>query len=56
MHSRSLAGGPAAGALLVRGHGTYDGMIAFSGATLIVGSIFILLSKLKINPRIFARV
>lgn len=52
----SLIGGPAAGALLVRGHGNFDGMIAFSGATLIAGSFFILLSKLEIDPHIFARV
>jgi hypothetical protein len=51
-----LVGGPAGGALLVREHGVYYGMIAFSGATLIAGSFFILLSKLKIDPRMFARV
>ena len=51
---RSLVGGPAAGALLVRDQGTYEGMILFSGATLIAGSFFILLSKLRIEPRMFA--
>ncbi|KAG6889893.1 hypothetical protein C0995_013869 [Termitomyces sp. Mi166 len=52
----SLAGGPAAGALLARSHGSFDGMIFFSGSTVVVGSFFILFSRLSINPRIFARV
>ncbi|KAG5715111.1 putative transporter MCH4 [Termitomyces sp. T112] len=52
----SLGGGPAAGALLARGHGSFDGMIFFSGSTVVAGSLFIFLSKLSIDPRLFARV
>ncbi|RDB15271.1 Riboflavin transporter MCH5 [Hypsizygus marmoreus] len=52
----SLVGGPAAGALLVRAHGSYTGMIAFSGSTVVAGSIFILLARFTIDSRIFARV
>ena len=54
--SRTLVGGPVAGAILVQAHGAYEGMIVLSGATLITGSFFILLSKLKTDRRLFARV
>ncbi|KAH9856245.1 MFS general substrate transporter [Lenzites betulinus] len=52
----SLFGNPAAGALLRVCHGSYTGMIVLSGTSIIVGSLFMLLSKLKINPDLFARV
>ncbi|KAF9465811.1 MFS general substrate transporter [Collybia nuda] len=52
----SLVGGPTAGALLVRANGSYNGMILFSGITVVAGSIFILFSKLNIESRVFARV
>ena len=52
---RSLLGGPAAGALLARGHGTYNFMILFCGSTMIFGSFFILAAKL-VQGRILARV
>ncbi|KAF8802188.1 MFS general substrate transporter [Phlegmacium glaucopus] len=51
----SLLGGPAAGALLARNHGSFIGLIVFSGSTIIVGSFFILASKL-VRHGIFARV
>ncbi|EJF59097.1 MFS general substrate transporter [Dichomitus squalens LYAD-421 SS1] len=52
----SLVGNPAAGALLHVGHGSYTGLILLSGTSVMVGSGFMLLSKLKINSDIFARV
>lgn len=52
----SLLGSPAAGALLSRGHGSFDGLIIFSGSTIIAGSLLILVAKLLIEPRLFARV
>ncbi|KAF8073375.1 major facilitator superfamily domain-containing protein [Lyophyllum atratum] len=52
----SLVGGPAAGALLAREHGSYDGMIIFSGSALVAGSLFILLARITINSRVIARV
>ncbi|KDR77522.1 hypothetical protein GALMADRAFT_406904 [Galerina marginata CBS 339.88] len=52
----SLLGGPAAGALLSRDHGSFTTMIIFSGTTVMVGSAFILGSKLVENKNIFARV
>ncbi|KAK7689981.1 hypothetical protein QCA50_006621 [Cerrena zonata] len=48
----SLGGGPTAGALLRLEHGSYEGMIAFSGATVIIGSFFMLWSRIRINPRL----
>lgn len=51
----SLVGGPAAGALMARGHGSYNSMILFSGSTMIFGSFFILAAKLIQGP-ILARV
>ncbi|KAI1790846.1 MFS general substrate transporter [Ganoderma leucocontextum] len=52
----SLVGNPAAGALLTAGHGSYTGLILMSGTSIMVGSGFMLLSKLRIDPDIFARV
>ncbi|CAK5274464.1 unnamed protein product [Mycena citricolor] len=52
----SLAGGPAAGALLQAGKGSYTGTILFSGIAVMLGSFVILAAKLKIDSRIFARV
>ncbi|TFK22930.1 MFS general substrate transporter [Coprinopsis marcescibilis] len=52
----SLIGGPTAGVLLGLEHGSYTGMIAFSGSTVMLGSLFILLSKLAIDRRVLARV
>ncbi|KAJ3502276.1 hypothetical protein NLJ89_g8964 [Agrocybe chaxingu] len=52
----SLLGGPTAGALLARGHGSFSAMIIFSGATVMTGSLLILASKMASNPRILARV
>ncbi|OBZ74448.1 putative transporter MCH4 [Grifola frondosa] len=52
----SLLSGPTAGALLTLAHGSYTGLIVLNGATVIIGSLFLLWSKLKINPSIFARV
>ncbi|KAF8148223.1 MFS general substrate transporter [Crassisporium funariophilum] len=52
----ALLGGPAAGALLARDHGSFTAMIIFSGSTMVVGSLFILLSKLVMDKSILARV
>ncbi|KAJ7162664.1 MFS general substrate transporter [Mycena crocata] len=52
----SLVGGPAAGALLEAGKGTYTGMILFAGFTVIAGSFLIFAAKFKIDSRLFARV
>ena len=54
-YSRSLLGGPAAGALYTRGHGSYNYMIIFCGSTMIFGSFFLLAAKL-VQGRILARV
>ncbi|KAF8955854.1 MFS general substrate transporter [Flammula alnicola] len=52
----SLLGGPAAGALLARDHGSFTTMIIFSGSTVMAGSLFILAAKLVVDIRILARV
>ncbi|KAI9061796.1 MFS general substrate transporter [Trametes sanguinea] len=52
----SLIGNPAAGALLRVCGGSYTGLIAVSGASIVIGSLFMLWSKLKINPDVFARI
>ncbi|EKM49893.1 uncharacterized protein PHACADRAFT_265647 [Phanerochaete carnosa HHB-10118-sp] len=52
----ALAGGPAAGALLKAAHGSYIGMIIFSGATILFGSFFYLWVRLRIDSRPLARV
>ncbi|PPQ80776.1 hypothetical protein CVT25_001913 [Psilocybe cyanescens] len=52
----SLLGGPAAGALLSHNHGSYNAMIIFSGTTVIVGSAFILGSKLVVEKNFLAQV
>lgn len=52
----SLASGPAAGALLRAAHGSYVGMIVFSGATILVGSVFYVWARLRLDSRPFARV
>ena len=53
---RSLLGGPTAGALLARDRGSFSPMIIFAGTTVMIGSLFILASKLVINKRVLARV
>ncbi|EIW56757.1 MFS general substrate transporter [Trametes versicolor FP-101664 SS1] len=52
----SLIGNPTAGALLRVCHGSYTGLIVLSGVSVMVGSLFMLASKLRINPDLFARV
>ncbi|KAI0698102.1 MFS general substrate transporter [Cytidiella melzeri] len=52
----SLAGEPAAGALLKLCHGSYIGMIALSGSTVMIGSLFMLGTRIRINPKMLARV
>ncbi|EMD39496.1 hypothetical protein CERSUDRAFT_111804 [Gelatoporia subvermispora B] len=52
----SLGGGPAAGALLKLNHGSYSGMIILSGTTVLAGSIFLLWARLRLQPRLSARV
>ncbi|KAI9068738.1 MFS general substrate transporter [Trametes sanguinea] len=51
-----LSGGPAAGALLKADRGLYTGMIILCGVINILGSLLLLWSKYKVNPRILARV
>ncbi|THU84947.1 MFS general substrate transporter [Dendrothele bispora CBS 962.96] len=52
----SLVGGPIAGSLLNSEHGSYHGMILFSGITLIIGSLFLFIARLFVDNRIWARV
>ncbi|KAJ7065874.1 major facilitator superfamily domain-containing protein, partial [Mycena amicta] len=53
----AVIGAPAAGALLQASRGqSYTGMILFSGLSIIVGSLVLLAAKLKIDPRLLARV
>ncbi|KAI0694929.1 MFS general substrate transporter [Cerioporus squamosus] len=52
----SLVGNPAAGALLRLTHGSYSGLIVLSGTSVIVGSLFMLMAKLRIDSNAFARV
>jgi len=54
--SRSLIGGPIAGALLTHEHGSYAGTILFAGINVVVGSFFILACKLVLKRELFARV
>ncbi|KAH9849483.1 MFS general substrate transporter [Lenzites betulinus] len=52
----ALAGGPAAGALLRAGHGSYTGMIVLCGVSNVAGAVFMLAARLQLNRRIFALV
>jgi len=52
----ALVGGPIAGLILASNHGSYNGMIMFTGTSIIAGSLLIFGAKLLINPRVFARV
>ncbi|KAF5340689.1 hypothetical protein D9611_007314 [Ephemerocybe angulata] len=52
----SLVGGPIAGAMLTHERGSYRGMIVFSGATVMLGSLFILVDKFVLDRRVLARV
>ncbi|KAF8633772.1 hypothetical protein AX15_001278 [Amanita polypyramis BW_CC] len=52
----SLLGGPLAGALLTKNHGSYNTVIIFSGTTLIAGSLLILCAKFAIDRRILVKV
>ncbi|KAG2010418.1 monocarboxylate permease [Coprinopsis cinerea AmutBmut pab1-1] len=47
----SLIGGPTAGAILGLQHGSYVGMILYSGCTVVLGSGFILATRLVIERR-----
>lgn len=53
---RALVGGPVAGALLSHHEGLYTNVAAFSGATTLLGSLFILASRLTIDSRILTKV
>ncbi|KAF9264436.1 MFS general substrate transporter [Marasmius fiardii PR-910] len=53
----ALIGTPIAGALLgSSSSNSFTGLIVYSGTTVIVGSVFILLAKLAVEPRLFSRV
>ncbi|KAF9778633.1 MFS general substrate transporter [Thelephora terrestris] len=52
----SMAGGPLAGRLLGSHSHAYVGMILFTGATTITGSLFILWTRLRVDSRLFVRV
>ncbi|KAI0742553.1 MFS general substrate transporter [Daedaleopsis nitida] len=52
----SLFGNPAAGALLKVTHGSYSGLIILSGGSVVVGSLFMMLAKLRLDPHVLARV
>ncbi|KAL4247928.1 Proton-linked Monocarboxylate Transporter [Abortiporus biennis] len=51
-----LASGPAAGALLNLQHGSYTGMIILSGTSLIIGSLFFVWARLRLDRRILVRI
>ncbi|KAH8082425.1 MFS general substrate transporter [Cristinia sonorae] len=51
----SLAGGPAAGALLKLSHGSYLGVTMLSGASVVFGSLFIFWSRIRLDSRLLAR-
>ncbi|KAI0655464.1 MFS general substrate transporter [Cubamyces menziesii] len=51
-----LAGGPAAGAVLKVDRGGYAGMIVLCGILNILGSLFLLLARCKVNRQLWARV
>ncbi|EIW52339.1 MFS general substrate transporter [Trametes versicolor FP-101664 SS1] len=50
----ALAGGPAAGALLRAGHGSYIGMIVLCGVSNVAGALFMLVARLRLDRRILA--
>ncbi|KAI0350162.1 MFS general substrate transporter [Trametes cingulata] len=50
----ALAGGPAAGALLRAGHGSYTGMIVLCGVSNVAGSLFMLWARLRLDRRTLA--
>ncbi|KAI8986299.1 MFS general substrate transporter [Trametes punicea] len=52
----ALAGGPAGGALLKAGHGSYTGMIILCGVSNLAGSFFLLWARLHLNRRTMALV
>ena len=51
-----MAGGPAAGALIRHMGGSYVGVTVLSGAAILVGSFILVGAKLRINPRLWARI
>lgn len=52
----SLTGGPIAGVLLQSKPGSFVAAIAFAGSSMVLGSSFLLASKLSINQQFFHRV
>ena len=53
---RSLAGGPAAGALLKDEGGAFIGMIVLSGTAVVIGSLFALWARFRVDSRLLAAV
>ena len=53
---RSLAGGPAAGALLNDEGGAFIGMIVLSGVSVVIGSLFALWARFRVDSRLLAAV
>jgi hypothetical protein len=52
----SCPGGPIAGAILTRQQGSYDGLIAFAGTSLLAGAVAMGFTKVLINRNILAKV
>ncbi|KAF9063316.1 MFS general substrate transporter [Rhodocollybia butyracea] len=52
----ALIGGPVAGLILAHNHGSYHGMIIFSGTTVVAGSLLFLGVKIRLNSNLLARV
>ncbi|KAF8549744.1 MFS general substrate transporter [Imleria badia] len=52
----SLLGGPIAGALVQRQHGGYSASIALAGSSMILGSVFLCMSRWMIDRRCLCRV
>ncbi|RDX44144.1 MFS general substrate transporter [Lentinus brumalis] len=52
----ALAGGPAAGAILKANNGSYHGMIILCGVANLVGSLFMLWARFRLDSRLLTRV
>jgi hypothetical protein len=49
-------GGPIAGAIFVKQHGSFDGLRIFGGATMLLGGSIIACVKFQINRNVWAKV
>ena len=56
MTNRALCGGPAAGAILKAGGGSYLGMMLLAGVSTLAGSFFLLWARATLSRQWTARV